>query len=200
MVNRRNNIVLVKRDVPKRVTLPNGRTFMAKYRRVNRHYLPGGITIARTYRGQPARGRRPPAVRAPPAAQPAAPAVVRLPGVARAVAGAGNRRAARGNAVARARNRGTARKRAARGAAWHRGLRQGGKGLGDIVKAVANNPYAQEVGKRLLTKGINYIPTLLFKKGTRKIKNKHLRKMPQSDIVADLVDEGTKRLHGGIGL
>ena len=107
MVNGRNNIVLVKRNIPKRVTLPNGRTLMAKYRRVNRHYLPGGITIARTYRGQPARGRRPPAVRAPARAKPAA--AVRLPGVARAVPRTGNQRAARG-------------------AALRRGLRQGGKG------------------------------------------------------------------------
>ena len=176
MVNLRDNIVLVKRDIPKRVVLPNGRPFMAKYRRVNRHYLPGGITIARTYRVQPARGQRPPAVRAPARAKP--PAAVRLPGVARAVAGAGNRRAARG-------------------AAWCRGRRQGGKWLPDVVKA--NNPYAQEVGKRLLTKGINSIPAL-FKRGTKEIKNKHLRKMAHSDIVADLVDEGTRRLHGGIGL
>ena len=45
----RNNIVLVKRDRPVRVTLPNGRTFLAKYRRVSRNYLPEGTTIARTY-------------------------------------------------------------------------------------------------------------------------------------------------------
>ena len=45
----RNNIVLVKRDTPVRVTLPNGRTFLAKYRRVSRNYLPEGTTIARTY-------------------------------------------------------------------------------------------------------------------------------------------------------
>ena len=99
---------------------------------VNRKYLPGGITIARTYRGQPGRGRRPTAVRAPARAKPAA--AVRLPGVARAVARAGTRRAARGTA-------------------WCRGRRQGGKGLADVVKAVANNPYAQEVGKRLFGKG-----------------------------------------------
>ena len=167
MVNRRNNIVLVRRDVSKRITLPNGRTFMAKYRRVNRHHLPGRITIARTYRGQPARARRPPAVRAPAAAGRKLPAWLQ----------AYNRKGR------------------------CRGRRQGGKGLGDIVKTVANNPYAQEIGKRLVTKGINYIPTL-FKKGTKKTKqkNKHLRKMAQSDIVEDLVNEGTRRLHGGIGL
>ena len=169
MVNRRNNIVLVKRDVPKRVVLPNGRTFMAKYRRVNRQYLPGGTTIARTYRGQPVRGRRSAGGRRPPArAKPAA--AVCAP-----------------------------RRRAARGAAWHRGRRQGGKGLTDVVKAVTNNLYAQEIGKRLIAKGKNSIPSL-FKRGTSKIKNKHLRKIAQSDIVTDLVDEGTRRLHGGIGI
>ena len=63
----RNNIVLVKRDTPLRVTLPNARTFLAKYRRVNRNYLPGGTTIARTYRGHPVQGRRPPAARRAPA-------------------------------------------------------------------------------------------------------------------------------------
>ena len=63
----RNNIVLVKRDTPLRVTLPNGGTFLAKYRRVNRNYLPGGTTIARTYRGRPVQGRRSPAARRAPA-------------------------------------------------------------------------------------------------------------------------------------
>ena len=76
----RNNIVLVKRDTPLRETLPNGRTFLAKYRRVNRNYLPGGTAIARTYRGQPVQGRRPTGGRRPPTrAKPAA--AVRPPGV-----------------------------------------------------------------------------------------------------------------------
>ena len=133
MVKYRNNIVLVKRDAPKRVTLPNCRTFLAKYKRVTRQYLPGGTTIARTYRGQPARGRRP----------------------------TGGRRSQ--NRRARAKPAA-----AIRGAAWHRGRRQGGKGLTDVIKAVANNPFAQEMGKKLLTKGINSIPGL-FKRGTNNI-------------------------------
>ena len=54
----RNNIVLVKRETPLRVTLPNGRTFLAKYKRVNRQWLPGGTTIARTYKGRPVQGRK----------------------------------------------------------------------------------------------------------------------------------------------
>ena len=164
MVKFRNNIILVKRDIPKRVTLPNGRTFLAKYRKVTRQYLPGGTTIARTYRGQPARGRSPTGSRRP------------------------QNRKARVKPAA-----------AVRGAAWRRERRQGGKGFTDVLRDVSNNPCAEEMGKKLLTKGINSIRAL-FKKGTNKIKNKHLRKMAQSKIVADLLDEGTKRIYRGIGL
>ena len=53
MVGRRNNIVLVKRDAPHKVTLPNGRTFYAKYRRITKEYLLGSTKIARTYKGRP---------------------------------------------------------------------------------------------------------------------------------------------------
>ena len=181
----RNNIVLVKRNTPLRVTLPNGRTFLAKYRRVNRNYLPGGTAIARTYRGRPVQGRRPPAARrAPVRAKPAA--AVRPPGIV----------------IRPARPK----TRAARGQAW-RQQRQGGKGIGRVIKTVASNPYAQEIGKKILTKGINYI-SALFKKGTKRIKNKHLRRLAQSEIALDMVDRGTKRLLkesndrllGGIGI
>ena len=51
MVRRRNNIVMGKRDVPKKVTLPNGRVFNAKYKRVTTQSLPAGVQIARTYKG-----------------------------------------------------------------------------------------------------------------------------------------------------
>ena len=68
VANRRNNIVLVKRDNP----LPNGRTFYAKYKRVNRHYLHGGTTIQRTYRGRLVQDRRPRAPRPRQRAKPAA--------------------------------------------------------------------------------------------------------------------------------
>ena len=53
MVRRSNKIVLVKRDAPHKVTLPNGRTFYEKYRRVTKAYLPGSTAIARTYKGRP---------------------------------------------------------------------------------------------------------------------------------------------------
>ena len=47
-----------RRDTPKRVTLPNGRTFFARYKRVSRGHLPANIRMNRTYRNQVARGRR----------------------------------------------------------------------------------------------------------------------------------------------
>ena len=71
--------------------------------------------------------------------------------------------------------------------------KQGGRGLADVAKAIASNPNAQEIGKRALAKGIGYLPKL-FKKGTNKIENKHLRKIAQSDIALDMVSRGTKRL------
>lgn len=43
----RDNIILIKRENPKKVTLPNGRTFYAKYKRVGRAALPGNVRIQR---------------------------------------------------------------------------------------------------------------------------------------------------------
>ena len=88
----------------------------------------------------------------------------------------------------------------ARGAAWRKGLRiQRGRGMGDVFTAADNSRFAQEISKKFITKGVNSIPSL-FKKETKKIKNKHLRKMAQSEIMSDIVDESTKRLYSGIGL
>ena len=48
-----------KLNVPKRVTLPNGRTFVARYKRIWRDDLPLNIVMHRTYRQRSApRGRR----------------------------------------------------------------------------------------------------------------------------------------------
>ena len=69
----------------------------------------------------------------------------------------------------------------------------GGRGISDVAKSIASNPYAQEIGKRMLTKGIGYLPKL-FKKGTSRIKNKHLRSIAQSEIAEELGNRGTKRL------
>ena len=48
-----------KLNVPKNVTLPNGRTFVARYKRISRDDLPLNIRMRRTHRQRAApRGRR----------------------------------------------------------------------------------------------------------------------------------------------
>ena len=50
---------MVKRQNPKKVTLPNGRTFYAKYKRTTRAELPANVHLQRGYRQRAApRGRR----------------------------------------------------------------------------------------------------------------------------------------------
>ena len=47
-----------KLATPKRVTLPNGRTFLARYKRVPRSELPANVPVKRRYRGRVVAGRR----------------------------------------------------------------------------------------------------------------------------------------------
>ena len=55
----RNNIVMIKRENPKKVVLPNGRVFYAKYKRVDRDALPPNIRIMRRYKQRAApKGKR----------------------------------------------------------------------------------------------------------------------------------------------
>ena len=46
----RDRIIMIKRAQPKRVTLPNGRTFMARYRRAKRADLPPNVNLPRIYK------------------------------------------------------------------------------------------------------------------------------------------------------
>lgn len=48
MTSCRNNILMVKRQTPKRVESPNGRVFYAKYKRVDKNALPASIRIRKT--------------------------------------------------------------------------------------------------------------------------------------------------------
>ena len=58
-MRRKKKYAMVKLNVPKRVTLPNGRTFVARYKRIPRSELPDNIVMQRNYaqRVSP-RGRR----------------------------------------------------------------------------------------------------------------------------------------------
>ena len=55
----KKNYAIMKLNVPKRVTLLNGRTFVARYKRIPRDQLPPNIVMRRTYTQRAApRGRR----------------------------------------------------------------------------------------------------------------------------------------------
>ena len=56
-MRRKNYYVVMKRATNKRVTLPDGRTFVARYKKVPRSRLPPHIKIRRRYRRAPARQR-----------------------------------------------------------------------------------------------------------------------------------------------
>ena len=56
---RRKKKGMMKLNVPKRVTLPHDRTFVARYKRIPRDQLPPNIVMRRTYTQTAApRGRR----------------------------------------------------------------------------------------------------------------------------------------------
>ena len=58
-MRRKKNYAMVKLNIPKRVTLPNGRTYIARYKRIKRSELPPNIVMRRTYTQRAApRGRR----------------------------------------------------------------------------------------------------------------------------------------------
>ena len=49
-MRRKRIYAMMKLNVPKRVVLPNGRTFVARYKRISRAELPPNIVMRRTYR------------------------------------------------------------------------------------------------------------------------------------------------------
>ena len=55
----RDRIIMIKRRTPKRVTSPDGRTFLARYKRATRNDLPPNINLIRPYKQRAApKGRR----------------------------------------------------------------------------------------------------------------------------------------------
>ena len=55
----REKIVLGRRTVPKRVRLPDGTSFVARYERISRNSLPGNIRVTRTRTVGPKNRRAP---------------------------------------------------------------------------------------------------------------------------------------------
>ena len=52
-MRQKDNYVMMKVNTPKRVTLPNSRTFVVRYKYVSRAQLPANVTIRRTYTQKP---------------------------------------------------------------------------------------------------------------------------------------------------
>ena len=48
-MKRKKNYAMMKLAIPKRVTLPNSRTFFAQYKRIPRDHLPPHVNMRRTY-------------------------------------------------------------------------------------------------------------------------------------------------------
>ena len=57
-IRRKKNYAMVKLNVPKKVTLPNGRTFVARYTRIPRSELPDNILMWRNYAPRGCRHRQ----------------------------------------------------------------------------------------------------------------------------------------------
>ena len=58
-MRRKKDYAMVKLNTPKRVTLPNGRTFVVRYKRIRRGELPPNIVMRKTYTQRAApRGHR----------------------------------------------------------------------------------------------------------------------------------------------
>ena len=57
-MGRKKNYAMIELAMRKRVTLPNGRTFVARYKRIKRSELPPNLVMRRTYKDRAAVGRR----------------------------------------------------------------------------------------------------------------------------------------------
>ena len=123
-------------ETPKRVTLGDGRTFVARFKRAKRSELPNNIVMKRTYKNNFAKGSRRKKT--------------------------GGRRARK---------------------------KQTGKGFFSVLRKVVKNPIFKDIVKT----GAKYIPGL-YQGGVKKIKNKKLKRVLQSDIATGLVDNLSNRI------
>ena len=59
-MRRNDKYIMMKMNMPKRVTLPNDQTFVVRYKHVSREQLPANVTIRRRYtqRAAPKNKRR----------------------------------------------------------------------------------------------------------------------------------------------
>ena len=130
----RDNNVMRKRQNPKRVILPDGRTFLTRYERVTRDHLPPNVRMGQCYKQRAAPKSR------------------------------------------------------------HRRRRQRDQGISSIVrsaKKLAKNLMVRNASKMTLQK-LNGVMIIFFDKDVKRMKNKKLKEILDSDIGHSLVNMGSK--------
>ena len=163
----RNKTVLGRRAVPKRVTLPNGTTFVSRYKKISRKNLLGNIIVSRTRTIGPRNKRRAKPkqkkVRFAVANTPAQDRVRRIRKKYRKSRGIGQIGSGLVSSLA------------------NLGLKMGSKAINSVS------------GKKLINTGIENIANMV-KNGASKIRNKNVQRVLNSDIANYVVEETQRKV------
>ena len=161
----KQTVILRKRNAPKVINLPNGRSFTSKWERISRKQLPINIKVQRQRKIGPRKNNR----------------MIYLnlaaPGFRK------RKRKRKQNILNRLRPVYDRVNQSGKGLGPNlikAGLDPGSKAIGS------------EFGKKIINKGIDNIPNI-FKFGVSKIKNKNVKKILSSDIADMVVDETQNR-------
>ena len=161
----KQTVILRKRNAPKVINLPNGRSFTSKYERISRQQLPINIKVQRQRKIGPRKNNR----------------MIYLnlaaPGFRK------RNRKRKQNILNRL------------GPVYDRVNQSGKGLGSNLIKAgfdLGSKAIGSEFGKKIINKGIDNIPNI-FRFGVSKIKNKNVKKILSSDIADMVVDETQNR-------
>ena len=157
----KQTVILRKRNAPKVINLPNGRSFTSKWERISRKQLPINIKVQRQRKIGPRKNNR----------------MIYLnlaaPGFRK------RKRKRKQNILNRL------------GPVYDRVNQSGKGLGSNLIKAgfdLGSKTIGSIFGKKIINRGIDNIPDI-FKFGVSKIKNKNVRKILSSDIADMVVDE-----------
>ena len=161
----KKHIILRKRPTPVRINLPNGRSFMSRWERISRKQLPINIRVTQNRTiGLRINNREI-------YLNQAAPALKKIRGKRKR------------NVITRL------------GPVYDR-VQQIGNGIAsNLAKAsleLGSKALGSEFGKKLINKGIDNIPNI-FKFGAKKVKNKNIKKVLESETADMVVNEAQGR-------
>ena len=161
----KQTVILRKRNAPKVINLPNGRSFTSKWERISRKQLPINIKVQRQRKIGPRKNNR----------------MIYLNLAAPGFRKRNRRR--KQNILNRL------------GPVYDRVNQSGKGLGSNLIKAgfdLGSKAIGSEFGKKIINKGIDNIPNI-FKFGVSKIKNKNVKKILSSDIADMVVDETQNR-------